>query len=448
MKIIVLNIGSAEYTRSNLYFPVIPRVILCSIKLSVKNQYFQINNKTLKSFILQVHKVVLAACSSFFRALFTEPMKESRQKEIDLRGITEKGIELIIEYAYTSKIKINIQNVTDILSAASYCQIESLVSACSSYLETNLDIENCTEIASIANLFFLDKLQKKAYRFISMNLLEFSRKSDFQRLSWQQFENILECEYPVNCNESQILQILLTWSKNTSIDLKIAQKLLSLIRYEEIKKDHLEKIVRLYGRKYSKIIEECSGRKSVIASSHHLTNSRGMELALVRVGGFGVDGITNAITYFLPSKKRWQNLTVIPHVVQSNHGTAVYKNTLYIVGGLYEVSMKEYIHPFGFKYCPLENKWTTISQMQMDRCDFSLTVVDHYLYAIGGDNDIDEESDNLVQVQNSSNCERYNCLTNTWEYILSIPENRSKHAAVEFNGYLYVSGELVFYAHF
>lgn len=385
--------------------------------------------------------MVLAACSSFFRALFTEPMKESKQKEIDLHGMTEKGIELIIEYAYTSRIKIDIQNVTDILSAASYCQMESLVNACSSYLETILDLENCTEIASIANLFFLEKLQKKAYRFICINLLEFSRKSDFQRLTWQQFENILECEYPVNCNESQILQILLNWSRNVSIDMKIAQKLFSLIRYEEIKKDHLEKIIRLYGRRYSKIIEECSTKNSATTfSPHSLINSRGMELSLVRVGGFGVDGITNAIAYYLPSKKKWQNLSVIPHVVQSNYGSAVSNNTLYIVGGLYEVSMKEYIHPFGFKYCPLENKWSTISQMQMDRCDFSLTAVDHYLYAIGGDNEIDEESDNLVQVQNSSNCERYNCLTDTWEYILSIPENRSKHAAVAHNGFLYVSG--------
>lgn len=387
--------------------------------------------------------MVLAACSSFFRALFTEPMKESTQKEIDLRGITEKGMELIIEYAYTSKIKIDIQNVTDILSAASYCQMESLVNACASYLESILDLENCTEIASIANLFFLEKLQKKTYRFICINLLEFSRKADFQRLTWQQFENILECEYPVNCTESQILQILLNWSRNAGIDMKIAQKLLSLIRYNEIKKDHLEKLVRLYGRKYSKIIEGCS-KNSIesVPPAHSLINSRGMELALLRVGGFGVDGITNAISYFLPSKKKWQNLSVIPHVVQSNYGTAVSNNTLYIIGGLYEVSMKEYIHPFGFKYCPLENKWTTISQMQMDRCDFSLTAVDHFLYAIGGDNEIDEDSDNLVQVQNASNCERYNCLTDTWEFILSIPENRSKHAAVAYDGYIYISGEI------
>jgi kelch-like protein 26 len=53
-----------------------------------------------------------------------------------------------------------------------------------------------------------------------------------------------------------------------------------------------------------------------------LVNSRGMELAIIKVGGFGISGVTNEITYFLPSTGKWKRLTTIPHVEQCNFGMA------------------------------------------------------------------------------------------------------------------------------
>lgn len=53
-----------------------------------------------------------------------------------------------------------------------------------------------------------------------------------------------------------------------------------------------------------------------------LVNSRGMEQAVIKVGGFGILGVTNEITYYLPSIGRWKRLTTIPHVEQSNFGMA------------------------------------------------------------------------------------------------------------------------------
>ena len=66
-----------------------------------------------------------------------------------------------------------------------------------------------------------------------------------------------------------------------------------------------------------------------------LVNSRGMELAIIKVGGFGISGVTNEVTYFLPSVGKWKRLTTIPHVEQCNFGTAVLNNQLYVVGGCF-----------------------------------------------------------------------------------------------------------------
>ena len=71
-----------------------------------------------------------------------------------------------------------------------------------------------------------------------------------------------------------------------------------------------------------------------------LINSRGMELAVIKVGGFGLGGITNEVTYFLASSGKWRHLTSIPHVEQCNFGTAVLDNELYVVGGCFNQSLQ------------------------------------------------------------------------------------------------------------
>lgn len=75
-------------------------------------------------------------------------------------------------------------------------------------------------------------------------------------------------------------------------------------------------------------------------------------MAVLKIGGFGISGVTNEITYSLSTERKWKHLTSIPHVEQCNFGTAVFNNELYIVGGCFNQSLQENIHPFGFKYSP------------------------------------------------------------------------------------------------
>ena len=81
---------------------------------------------------------MLASCSDYFRAMFTDAMRESRQSEICLNGVTAAGIRLLLDYAYTSRLALNLANIQDVLSAASHVQVVAVVEACSNYLQVNL----------------------------------------------------------------------------------------------------------------------------------------------------------------------------------------------------------------------------------------------------------------------------------------------------------------------
>ncbi|GLD61791.1 kelch-like protein 20, partial [Lates japonicus] len=52
---------------------------------------------------IYAHRVILSACSPYFRAMFTGELAESRQTEVVIRDIDERAMELLIDFAYTSQ---------------------------------------------------------------------------------------------------------------------------------------------------------------------------------------------------------------------------------------------------------------------------------------------------------------------------------------------------------
>lgn len=56
------------------------------------------------------HKMVLAACSPYFHAMFTS-FEESRQERIVLQGIDPQALQLLIDYVYSSEVHVTEENV-------------------------------------------------------------------------------------------------------------------------------------------------------------------------------------------------------------------------------------------------------------------------------------------------------------------------------------------------
>ncbi|EPY79036.1 hypothetical protein CB1_000964001 [Camelus ferus] len=65
--------------------------ILCDVTLIAEEQKFH------------AHKAVLAACSDYFRAMFSLCMVESGADEVNLHGVTSLGLKQALEFAYTGQ---------------------------------------------------------------------------------------------------------------------------------------------------------------------------------------------------------------------------------------------------------------------------------------------------------------------------------------------------------
>ncbi|XP_036378828.1 zinc finger and BTB domain-containing protein 44-like isoform X1 [Megalops cyprinoides] len=84
------------------------------------------------------HKVVLACCSEFLRAKLAGKPDEADKFVLDLHHVTVSGFTPLLEYAYTSTLSINTENIIDVLAAASYMQMFAVASTCSEFMKSSI----------------------------------------------------------------------------------------------------------------------------------------------------------------------------------------------------------------------------------------------------------------------------------------------------------------------
>ncbi len=111
-----------------------------------------------------VHRAIMSACSPYFRALFTNGMHETDQREVFIPGVTADMMSLLIEYAYTRDAHVTAENVERLLPAADQFHVLGLLKACCNFLHKNIDHENCLGIRNFAKNFFCTGLARAAHR--------------------------------------------------------------------------------------------------------------------------------------------------------------------------------------------------------------------------------------------------------------------------------------------
>ncbi|XP_054943588.1 kelch-like protein 32 isoform X2 [Physeter macrocephalus] len=341
--------------------------ILCDVTLIAEEQKFH------------AHKAVLAACSDYFRAMFSLCMVESGADEVNLHGVTSLGLKQALEFAYTGQILLEPGVIQDVLAAGSHLQLLELLNLCSHYL-----IQLAVRwLEHSCHYQYMDEL----LQYIRFGLMD------------------------VDTLHTVALSHPLVQASETATALVNE----ALEYHQSIYAQPVWQTRRTKPRFQSDTLYIIGGKKREVCKVKELRyfNPVDQENALIAA-------IAN-----------WSELAPMP-VGRSHHCVAVMGDFLFVAGGEVEhASGRTCAVRTACRYDPRSNSWAEIAPMKNCREHFVLGAMDEYLYAAGGRNELRQVLPTV---------ERYCPKKNKWTFVQPFDRSLSCHAGYVADGLLWISG--------
>ena len=287
------------------------------------------------------HRNVLASISGYFRTMFLGEFAERRQTEITLHDVDAASVKTLIDYAYTGIIKAQcaVDDVERLYASAHLFQFDDVVTKCSIWLGSHVDLSNCLHLGMFADRYSDSLLMSVSERTAAFNIVEVADTDVFLELSVKHLCRIVALDELGVRDEDEVLRVISKWIKHDyESRQKHAKVLLNLVRLPLLDLAKCEALLmELQMREWvtEKITEE--EKKEGTASSR-----TGCQDVLLVVGGevstYDFEwyethcDVSNKSRYYDPSRNVWDSF---PSLVEprSRPGLVTVDGVLYAVGG-------------------------------------------------------------------------------------------------------------------
>ncbi|XP_015591764.1 ring canal kelch homolog [Cephus cinctus] len=383
------------------------------------------------------HKMVLAACSPYFYAMFTS-FEERDQERITLQGVDYAALELLVEYVYSAEVHVTEDNVQVLLPAANLLQLTDVRDACCDFLQAQLHPTNCLGIRAFADLHGCLELLGHADSYIEQHFSEVVEGEEFLTLASQQVAKLICSDRLTVPSEEKVFECVISWVHH---DLEKRQdylaQLMEHVRLPLLSQEYL--VQRVEDEPLLKANLQCKDYL-IEALKYHLLKGeqkslfktprtkprqpRGLPKLLLVVGGQAPKAIRSVECYDF-KEERWYQVSELP-TRRCRAGLSVLGGRVYAVGG-FNGSLRVRTVDV---YDASADQWSACPGMEARRSTLGVAALGNCIYAVGGF----DGSTGL------NTAEVYDPRTHEWRMIAPMSTRRSSVGVGVVKGLLYAVG--------
>ena len=395
------------------------------------------------------HRVVLAAGSPHFRAMFTRTFSESRQSEVELHEMPAEGFRGVLVYLYSGELALTDANAEPVLLAADRCEVLGLVNLCCNYMLGRISWPNCLHYWALADQVECVSLRKKS-RLIALKFFEELHSSQqLLSLDSTRLSQMIKSKKLRSTNEQVVLEALLAWlAHDIPARRHLAVNLLRLVRLPSLSEHALGQLrwhpalqddalapalkALLDDLQSYKSLTEEEKRKVQDEKSQVWKKKRWCECGwLYAVGGSDGQHHLDSVERYEAGENVWRQVAPM-RTARRNCGVGVLNGQLYAVGGRNE---RKQVMDNIERYDSKEDRWECVQHpMKTARYFLAVGVLGAKLYIVGG---VDKKNASLACA------ECYDSVTGSWTQVASMSQKRYGCGAGVLNGKLYVVGGTV-----
>ncbi|ELU09393.1 hypothetical protein CAPTEDRAFT_196552, partial [Capitella teleta] len=178
------------------------------------------------------HKVILAGTCEYFKRMF---LTEIRETEVSMKGISSTTGPLIVDYLYSKKTEITVDNAQGLLEASGILMLDKLKQNVEDFLLEKIEVENCVPLLNLGRLYELKLLLEASRKFLSDHLDEAIDTVEMKELREEDLVHVLRN----HASQETCFCMLQKWVRCTDGNAEQFTELLQNVQLSECSKQFI-----------------------------------------------------------------------------------------------------------------------------------------------------------------------------------------------------------------
>ncbi|KAF4800583.1 kelch like family member 12 [Turdus rufiventris] len=396
---------------------------LCDVTLRVEHKDFP------------AHRIVLAACSDYFCAMFTSELSEKDKPCVDIQGLTASTMEILLDFVYTETVHVTVENVQELLPAACLLQLKGVKQACCEFLESQLDPSNCLGIRDFAETHNCVDLMQAAEVFSQKHFPEVVQHEEFILLNQEEVEKLIKCDEIQVDSEEPVFEAVINWVKHSKKEREASlPELLQYVRMPLLTPRYITDVIDTESRPQHIFVgipmpvsKTCTSTQPVTGIS--LPESKGANEVLLVIGGFGSQqSPIDVVEKYDPKTQEW---SFLPSITRKRRyvATVSLHDRIYVIGGYDGRSRLSSVECLDYT-SDEDGIWYSVAPMNVRRGLAGATTLGDMIYVSGG----------FDGSRRHTSMERYDPNIDQWSMLGDMQTAREGAGLVVANGVIYCLG--------